>query len=213
MFGAELDRPHPRWARFYEKVAASAEGIGAARYRSELVSGLAGRVIEVGCGPGLNFAHYPPDVTKVHAIEPEPYLRDAARARALATSVDVEVMPGRAESLPFPDGHFDGAVVCYLLCTVDPVPALGELHRVLRPGAALRFWEHVRARRRSLTAIQQAVDLVFWPRLGAGCHTARDSVSSISDAGFEVVSLREFWFSPQWFAFPAGPQVLGAARR
>jgi SAM-dependent methyltransferase len=208
-----VDRPHPRWARFYERVAASAERKGASRFRSELVSGLAGKVIEVGCGPGLNFAHYPPEATRVQAVEPEPYLRGAARERARAASVEVDVMPGRAESLPFPDGHFDGAVVCYLLCTVDAAPVLGELHRVVRPGGALRFWEHVRSRRRSLTAIQEAVDLLFWPRLGAGCHTARDSVSSISDAGFEIVAAREFWFSPQWFAFPAGPQVLGAARR
>src|SRR2546426_8408134 len=38
--------------------------------RARVCAGLRGDVVEVGFGTGLNVAHYPPEVTKVLAIEP-----------------------------------------------------------------------------------------------------------------------------------------------
>jgi len=52
---------------------------GALEHRRALLAGLAGRVLEVGAGNGLNFAHYPPTVNDMLAVEPEPYLRGLAR--------------------------------------------------------------------------------------------------------------------------------------
>jgi hypothetical protein len=56
---------HPIFARFYGVMSAGAEKAGAAEHRRELLSGLRGRVIEPGAGNGLNFAHYPSEVTGV----------------------------------------------------------------------------------------------------------------------------------------------------
>ena len=42
-----------------------------AEHRDELLAGTSGRVIEVGAGSGLNFGHYPNEVTEVVAVEPE----------------------------------------------------------------------------------------------------------------------------------------------
>ena len=70
---------HPLFARLY---AASSPGVdrkGGAEHRAEALAGLAGRVVEIGAGNGLNFAHYPPAVTEVVAVEPEPYLRARSR--------------------------------------------------------------------------------------------------------------------------------------
>ena len=51
-----------------------------------------------------------------------------------------------AQALPFPDASFDTVVATLVLCTVpDPEAAVAELRRVLRPGGALLFVEHVRA--------------------------------------------------------------------
>jgi hypothetical protein len=72
------DISHPRFARMYPKMAARAERRGATDHRRRLLDGLSGRVVEVGVGNGLNFAHYPDTVTEVIAIEPEPTLRAAA---------------------------------------------------------------------------------------------------------------------------------------
>jgi protein-L-isoaspartate O-methyltransferase len=41
------------------------------RPRVDMLEGLRGRVLEIGCGHGLNFALYPPEVTEVVAIEPD----------------------------------------------------------------------------------------------------------------------------------------------
>ncbi|HEX2465189.1 MAG TPA: SAM-dependent methyltransferase, partial [Thermoanaerobaculia bacterium] len=66
------DSPRPRFARMYMRSAASAEQRGATDHRRRLLQGLSGTVVEIGAGHGLNFALYPPEVTEVIAIEPEP---------------------------------------------------------------------------------------------------------------------------------------------
>ncbi len=63
---------NPMFARAYERCAKLADARGARAHRDELLAGLAGRVIEVGAGTGSNFDHYPPAVTEVLAVEPEP---------------------------------------------------------------------------------------------------------------------------------------------
>ena len=115
---------HSRFARVYPAVAARADERGAAGHRQRLVEGLAGRVVEVGAGNGRNFVHYPPGVTEVVAIEPEPTLR--ALAEGAAAAVPVRVLDGVAEDLPFADGELDAAVVSLVLCSV---PDQGERSR------------------------------------------------------------------------------------
>ncbi|MEU7011602.1 class I SAM-dependent methyltransferase [Streptomyces sp. NPDC046332] len=131
-------KPHPLFARFYARLAGSAmEKAGVAEHRRRLLADLTREVIEVGAGNGLNFPHYPPEVTRlVVAVEPEPNLRALAEERASETSLPLEMREARAERLPFPDASFDAAVVCLTLCSIaDPHAALAELHRVLRPAA------------------------------------------------------------------------------
>ncbi|MGI8800668.1 MAG: hypothetical protein ACR2KV_00615 [Solirubrobacteraceae bacterium] len=53
------------WPRFSAGAMAAGEG----EYRQRLLDGLRGRVIEIGAGPGLNFAYHPPEVTDVLAVE------------------------------------------------------------------------------------------------------------------------------------------------
>lgn len=72
---------HPVFARFYARMSVVAETrAGLAAVRSDLLVSLSGRVIEIGAGNGLNFAHYPPAVSEVVAIEPERSLRPAGGA-------------------------------------------------------------------------------------------------------------------------------------
>src|SRR3954469_22435285 len=109
---------HPIFARLYTWLSRGAESSGAAEHRDETLAGLSGRVIEVGAGNGLNFAHYPPGVTEVVAVEPEPYLRAQAEAAAAAAATPVTVLDGVADALPAEDGSFDAAVASLVLCTV-----------------------------------------------------------------------------------------------
>ncbi|WP_099055165.1 class I SAM-dependent methyltransferase [Streptomyces vietnamensis] len=206
---------HPLFARFYARFSASADtrgGLGA--LRTELLAGLSGRVVEIGAGNGLNFAHYPAGVTEVVAVEPESHLRRLAEEAARRAPVPVTVLPGTAEALPGPDGSFDAAVASLVLCTVRDVPAaLAEARRVLRPGGELRFFEHGAADTPGLARVQRGLDRTVWPLLFGGCHTSRTPLAAIEAAGFGLVSYRSFDVPERGPRLPSSPCVLGTARR
>lgn len=201
---------HPIFARYFNRASRIMEREVGKR-RDELLAGLSGRVIEIGAGNGINFTHYPPTVTELAAIEPEPYLRGKARAAASGAPVPVIVRDASADALPFADATFDAAVASLVLCSVpDPAAALAELRRVLSPGGELRFMEHVRGEDPRKAAAQKWLDRSgIWSFLGGGCHCARDSVAAIRAAGFEVVDVHEFSIGPSWVL--SNPHVLGRA--
>ncbi len=207
-----MEAEHPRFARVYPAVAARADRRGAAGHRRRLVEGLAGRVVEVGAGNGRNFAHYPPGVTEVVAIEPEPTLR--ALAEGADAAVPVRVLDGVAEDLPFADGELDAAVVSLVLCSVpDQGQALAEIRRVLRPGGELRFYEHVIPQRHPKRGLFRAADATgLWPKLAAGCHLARDTAGAITAAGFEIERCERIEFRSAAVE-PRLSYLLGSARR
>jgi ubiquinone/menaquinone biosynthesis C-methylase UbiE len=208
------DAPSSRFARMYVRAAAKAEGRGATDHRRRLLEGLSGTVVEIGAGHGLNFPHYPADVTEVVAIEPDPVLRQLAEDAAAAGRTPVHVVRGTADELPVGDATMDAAVASLVLCSVpDQARALGEIRRVLRPGGELRFYEHVIPKCQPKRALLRVADRSgIWPRIAGGCHPARDTTSAIEQAGFAIESIDRFPFAPKRFD-PAVPHILGVARR
>jgi SAM-dependent methyltransferase len=203
---------HPLFARLW-KIMARHPPAHVPDHRRRALAGLSGRVIEVGAGTGANFEHYPDGVTEVVAVEPEPILRAEAERAAAAAAVPVRVVAGTAERLPAQPGEFDAGVACLVLCSVgDPLRALGELHRVIRPGGELRYYEHVVSSRPGLARGQRVVDHV-WPHAFGNCHTSRDTEGSIRAAGFVVDHSEHLWAPPCPLAAPVGPHVIGIARR
>jgi SAM-dependent methyltransferase len=202
---------HPIFARVFERLSRLMEA-EAGEHRAELLAGLLGRVVEIGAGNGMNFPHYPPAVEEVVALEPEPYLRDRAQRAARDARVRVSVGDAAAYPLPLAPASFDAAVASLVLCTVpDQASALAELRRVLKPGGELRFMEHVRSDRPRKARLQQRLDRSgVWPRLGGGCHCARDTVAAMETAGFEIERVRRFDLGPSWMH--TNPHVLGVAR-
>jgi ubiquinone/menaquinone biosynthesis C-methylase UbiE len=201
---------HPIFARVYPHISG---GPSEAEHRQILLLGLAGRVIEVGAGHGLNFPLYPPEVTHVLAIEPEPYLRKLARAAAGDARVSIEVKAGEAEELPAQDGEFDAAVASLVLCSVrDQATALQEIMRVLRPGGELRFYEHVISNRPASARLMRLLDATIYPPIAGGCHCARDTGTAIRQAGFQVGSEQRTAFK-RGACSPSVPHILGTARR
>jgi ubiquinone/menaquinone biosynthesis C-methylase UbiE len=203
---------HPIFARVFDRLSRTLEKeIGS--HRDELLDRLGGRVLELGAGNGINFSRYPRAVERVVAVEPEPYLLRRARQAAAAAPVPVSVQAALAERLPFADQSFDAAVSCLVLCSVpDQAVALAELRRVLRPGAELRFFEHVRASGGVKVRAQALADTSgIWPRMGGGCHCGRDTVSAIRAAGFDIKRCRSLGVGPAWML--TNPHVLGCAVR
>jgi ubiquinone/menaquinone biosynthesis C-methylase UbiE len=202
---------HPVFARLYERMVPSLDRAGGAAHRNELLAGLSGRVIEIGAGSGLCFAHYPDTVTEVVAVEPEPSLRRAAQCAAQSVEIAVSVVDGHAGQLPAEDASFDAAVASLVLCSVpDPRAALSEVRRVLRPGGELRFFEHLRSEDPGQARLQDRVDWV-WSHVLGGCHPNRDTVATIDAAGFSISTCRRFEFRPCVLSAPSSPHVIGRA--
>ncbi len=204
---------HPVFARMYLCNVQRRAARGEEEYRRKLLAGLAGRVIELGAGPGTNLSFYPTAVEHVLAVEPESLLRAECEKNAAEAPVEVTVVDGVSSHLPADDASFDGAVVSLVLCSVpDPDSALAELHRVLRPGGELRFYEHVVAHNAVAATLQRAADAIFWPRIAGGCHISRDTGASLEHAGFRVEWSDRFTFTPG-APVPPIPHILGRARR
>lgn len=209
---ASMGAHHPVFARLYPAMGRAMERGGMDQRRQVLLTGLTGEVVEVGAGDGLNFPHYPPAVTHVLAVEPEPHLRRLAVEAAKPAPVPVEVIDGLAERLPFADASADAVVVSLVLCSVaDQAAALQEIHRVLKPGGQLRFLEHVRADAPGLVRVQRLLDATVWPRIAGGCHTGRDTAAAIEDAGFSIDSLERYLFPEA--RTPVSFHILGTAIR
>ena len=206
---------HPLFARCYARASVTAETRwGMARVRERLLAGLSGRVLEIGAGNGLNFAHYPGTVSEVVAIEPERRLRQLAVEAALRSEVPVDVAPGAAEALPVKSEAFDAAVLSLVMCSVRDVPrALGEVRRVLRPGGVVRFFEHGRGGGPGMRFTQRALDRTVWPLLSGGCHLARDPVGALREAGFELGPYRRVSMPEKGPTMPTSVCVLGTAWR
>lgn len=208
---SQLDRfQYPRFARRYVKISEALDRRGVADLRRKALQGIRGRVVEVGCGNGRNFAHYPLDVTEVVAVEPEGTLRACAERAAADASVPISVVAGHADDLPVEGGSFDAAVVSLVLCSVpDPVTALAEVRRVLRPGGEMRFGEHVRAENRVGAAVQDLVTPLS-AKFDAGCRQNRDTEAAIRAAGFAMATLERFSFQP-YPLLPGQPMIMGTA--
>jgi MFS family permease len=203
---------HPLFARFYAWASPRMEKAGFGQRRGQLLAGLTGRVLEVGAGNGMNFAHYPPDVTTVLAVEPEPHLRALAEAQATQTAIPIDVVDGTADHLPADDASVDSVVASLVLCSVPDVPAaLDEIRRVLKPGGELRFFEHVRASTPGLARVQRVLDATVWPTVGAGCHAHRNTRTAIEAAGFTITDLEELRIPDTRIPGPTSPHILGAA--
>ncbi|WP_242911279.1 class I SAM-dependent methyltransferase [Actinomadura terrae] len=207
------DLRHPIFARLYPRLDAAVAKAGGDDHRVELLDGASGRVLEIGAGYGANFPHYPAAVTEVVALEPEPRLRALATEAASRAPVPVRVRPGRAEDLDLDDASVDVVVASLVLCSVrDPLRALAEIRRVLRPGGELRYYEHVRGRTPGKIRFQRYADLA-WPLIAAGCRVSRPTDEWIAGSGFTVRGQRRFEFPPTTMPNPASPHVIGIAVR
>jgi ubiquinone/menaquinone biosynthesis C-methylase UbiE len=171
--------------------------------RQRACAGLHGEVVELGFGSGLNVPHYPGAVTRVHAIEPSDTAWKLASKRLAVATAPVERSGLDGQRLPLPDDSCDTALSSWTLCTIpDLASALAEVRRVLKPGGTLHFIEHglapdekVRHRQHQLEPLQK--------RFAGGCHLTRQIPALLTDAGFEVTELDEFYEK-------GAPKVLAA---
>jgi SAM-dependent methyltransferase len=178
-------------------------------HRERVCAGLSGRVVEIGFGSGLNVPHYPSTIESVTAVEPADLGWKLAEKRLAAATVPVQRAGLDGQSLPLGDDSFDAALVTWTLCTIpQPSLALAELRRVLVPGGRLHFVEHGLAPDDGVQTWQRRLEPVQ-KRVAGGCHLTRPVKTMVTDAGFELTEVDEFYDKGAPRAFAAF--TLGAA--
>ena len=178
--------------------------------RQRVCAGLTGRVVEIGFGSGHNVPHYPAAVIRVDAVEPADLGWQLAGKRLAAATVPVQRSGLDGQLLPFDDNSFDSALSTWTLCTIpDATAALREVRRVLRPGAQLHFVEHGRAPDDGVVRWQRRLE-PLQKRIAGGCHLTRPIRDLLTNAGFELLTLEEFY--EKGAPKPLGALSLGRAR-
>ena len=160
-------------------------------YRQRTIEMARGLVLEVGVGSGLNLRFYSRAVDRVCGIDLSPELLRLAHTRTADAVVPVLLLRASAEHLPFAVAAFDTVVMTWTLCSIaNPVAALIEMRRVLKPGGDLFFVEHGLSPEIWIARWQHRLT-PCWKRIGGGCHLDRKMDDLIRAAGFQIDAIEK----------------------
>lgn len=177
-------------------------GMGAVmKLRAKIVPQAIGEVLEIGIGSGLNLAFYNPNkVTAITGVDPAAQMQALAHTRAAAIDIPVEIIAVDVHGIHAPSNRFDTIVMTFTLCSIaDPIAALTEMARVLKPNGRLLFCEHGLAPDLIVERWQHRLT-PLWKPLAGGCHLDRNIPALLSTGGFSVEELSEQYLS--------GPRAL-----
>ena len=161
--------------------------------RERVCAGLAGDVVEIGFGTGHNLPYLPPAVRSLRAVEPAGLGVRLAQERIAAAGVPVQVVGLDGQDLPIDDASADAVLCTWSLCTIpDPVAAVREMRRVLRPGGSLHFVEHGRAPDEAVRRWQDRLN-GMQQRMAGGCNLNRDIPAILQSGGMRVTDLETYY--------------------
>ncbi len=170
------------------------------RLRKQYLEGVRGRVLEVGFGSGLNLPHYSHRVSHLYALDPSLLGRRLAAPRIQEVSFPVEFVELEGPQIALPDRSVDAVVSTWTVCTIpDPVAALKEVRRVLKPEGRYTFLEHGLSPDHRVARLQNLWNPVQKWAFG-GCHVNRRIDQLVLAAGLRLLEHENFYME--------GPKVL-----
>jgi SAM-dependent methyltransferase len=177
--------------------------------KAALFADLPDDIVELGPGTGTNLRYYRRG-TRLVAIEPNQHMHPALARMAGRHSISLEIRTAGAEATGLPDASVDAVVCTLVLCTVpDPVAALTEARRILRPTGRLLVIEHVAAPEGTALARLQRLLHRGWQWAFEGCDLSRPTDVQLSTAGFAAVELEHYRLRSLFL--PVNEQVVGVA--
>ena len=190
MTSRELQQAHDTLAAEYDRRTWFNEHVlGVARQRKRLLSQATGRILEVACGTGINFRHYPPH-GEITAVDLSPQMLDVAREKAGARRLNVRLEAMDAEQLDFVDGSFDTVVSTLSTCTFpEPLQALREMARVCRPGGLILLLEHGHSSIPWLARYQDDHEYAHY-QAHAGCRWTQEPLDLVHAADLKLMGSR-----------------------
>ncbi len=164
------------------------------KQREKVVPLATGVVLEIGIGSGQNLPHYNADkVSKIVGVDPDKNIWKRSADRRAACPIDIERIGLSGEEIPLDSKTADTVVCTYTLCTIpDPVKALREMRRILKPGGKILFSEHGMAPDAKVAKWQCRIDPI-WKKIAGGCHTGRDIPELFRQAGLTFKQLDEMY--------------------
>nr|XP_019580128.1 PREDICTED: methyltransferase-like protein 7A [Rhinolophus sinicus] len=169
-------------------------------------------LLEVGCGTGTNFKFYPPGCS-VTCIDPNPNF-EKFLIKSLAENRHLQferfLVAAGENMCPVASGSMDVVVCTLVLCSVESQEQiLREVCRVLRPGGAFYFMEHVSAEPSTWNYFWQQVLDPIWYLLFDGCNLTRESWKPLERASFSQLKLKHLHAPLSWAL--VRPHIYGYA--
>lgn len=165
--------------------------------RRRILPFASGTVLEIGVGPGVNFAHYDAAVvSKIYALEPNPGMIPRAERQRRRTRLDVEYLDLPGEEIPLANASVDTVVSTFTLCTIPGVvEAIRGMARALKPDGQFIFIEHGLAPDAAVQRWQKRIEPLFgWAF--EGCHVTRDIPALIREGGFRIDQMDAAYLAP-----------------
>lgn len=178
--------------------------------KQRIFAGLPREVVEIGPGVGANLPYLAAGSTLI-AIEPNQHMHGPLQDAAHRHGVHLDLRERMAEQTGLPDQSADTVISSLVLCSVeDPAIVLAEIRRILRPGGAFRFLEHVVAPEGTASRAAQRILRRPWAWTFEGCSCERDLEQCVRAAGFESVTLDRYRLRSPFVPF--NTQIAGIAR-